>query len=385
MENGKTGRTNPERIFSLLRTETELTKQEIAAQLHLSMPTALQNINRMLEAGFLEECGETASTGGRRAKKLRLKKDAGYGVGINIALHRIELAVTDLLGETLRFADFPVVFEDTPDCYEEIGARLDEFLADIDRSRVLGAGVAFPGIIDAEAEMVVRSHIFGLEHVRLDRFQKNIPFPLVVENEANCACFAERSAARGTYLYLSLNESVGGAVMLDKQLLRGDSFQTGEFGHMLLVPGGKTCYCGKAGCADAYLSPCVLTGGGQTLDGFFDRLRADEPEAQAAWDAYLEHLAILCTNLRMAFNLDIVIGGEVGAYLAPWMPALCRKAAQYDRFARDVEYLLPCRRTQDAFAAGAAMLAAEQYSGRLFEKNNKHNEIEGDYETRSNF
>ena len=66
MENGKTGRTNPERIFSLLRTETELTKQEIAAQLHLSMPTALQNINRMLEAGFLEECGETASTGGRR-------------------------------------------------------------------------------------------------------------------------------------------------------------------------------------------------------------------------------------------------------------------------------------------------------------------------------
>ena len=216
MENGKTGRTNPERIFSLLRTETELTKQEIAAQLHLSMPTALQNINRMLEAGFLEECGETASTGGRRAKKLRLKNDAGYGVGVNIALHRIELAVTDLLGDTLRFADFPVVFEDTPDCYEEIGARLDEFLTDIDRSRVLGAGVAFPGIIDAEAEMVVRSHIFGLEHVRLDRFQKNIPFPLVVENEANCACFAERSAARGTYLYLSLNESVGGAVMLDK-------------------------------------------------------------------------------------------------------------------------------------------------------------------------
>ncbi|MGN1009068.1 MAG: ROK family protein [Butyricicoccus sp.] len=358
--------TNPERIVGLLRTEPELTKQEIAARLHLSMPTALQNINRMLEAGFLEECGETASTGGRRAKKLRLKKDAGYGVGINIALHRMELAVTDLLGETLRFADFPVVFEDTPACYEEIGARLEEFLEGIDRSRVLGAGVAFPGIIDREAGRIVRSHIFGLEHVRLDRFEKNIPFPLVVENEANCACFAERSAAHGTYLYLSLNESVGGAVMLDGQLLRGDSFQTGEFGHMLLVPGGKTCYCGKAGCADAYLSPRVLTGGTQTLEAFFARVRAGEPEAQAAWDEYLEYLSILCTNLRMAFNLDIVLGGEVGACLAPDLPVLCRKAAQYDRFARDVEYLFACRRTEDAFAAGAAMLAAERYSGRLF-------------------
>lgn len=56
--------------------------------------------------------------------------------------------------------------------------------------------------------------------------------------------------------------------MMDKQLLRGNSFQTGEFGHMLLIPGGKMCYCGKAGCADAYLSPRVLTSGDESLDGF---------------------------------------------------------------------------------------------------------------------
>ncbi len=361
------GRSNPERIFELLRTEEALTKQEIMAKLGLSMPTTLQNVNGMLAAGFLEECGETASTGGRRAKKLRLNREAAYGVGMNIALRQVELVVTDLIGEPLFSHTVPLVFRDVPECYEQIGRELNGFLdrCGVDAERIPGVGIAFPGIIDAQAGIIVRSHIFELEYVSLDRFKKNILFPVIVENEANCACFAERSAARSTYLYLSLNESVGGAVMMDKQLLRGNSFQTGEFGHMLLIPGGKMCYCGKAGCADAYLSPRVLTSGDESLDGFFGRLHAGDQQAEGVWDTYLEHLAILCTNLRMAFNLDLVIGGEVGGRLAPFIPALCRKAAQYDRFARDVEYLFPCARTHNAFATGAAMLAVEQFSSRL--------------------
>ena len=42
-------------------------------------------------------------------------------------------------------------------------------------------------------------------------------------------------------------------------------------------------------------------------------------------------------------------------------------AGRYDRFARDVDYLIPCTRTEHAFAAGAAMLALEQYGSRLLE------------------
>lgn len=361
--------SNPERIFRLLRTERELTKQDIAQRLHLSMPTALQNVNTMLEAGFLEECGSTESTGGRKAKKLRLNRGAGYGVGVNIALHQVELAVTDLLGTALYTQALPLVFCDETDWYQELGQQLERFLREcgVDGTRVLGCGISFPGIVDDGAGMLIRSHVFGLEHVGLDRFQKAIPYPVTVANDANCACFVELCSGRGTYLYLSLSESVGGAVMIGQRLLLGDSFQAGEVGHMLLVPGGKRCYCGKAGCADAYLSPNVLTGGVQTLDGFFCRLRAGEQTACETWDAYLDHLAMLATNLRMAFNLDIVLGGEVGGRMEPYMDALRKKAAQYDRFARDVDYLYPCTCRLSAFAVGAAMLALERYGSRLFQ------------------
>lgn len=358
---------NPERILRLLRTESMLTKQEVARRLHLSMPTTLQNINDLIEAGILEECGTSESTGGRKAKKIRLRRRAGLGIGIDIALHHTQMVVTDLLGEVLAQQVLPLQFCDEPEWYRSLGTSLEHFLQanQIPVQTVLSAGISFPGIIDDESQLLLRSHILGLEHIQLDRFHKNIPFPVVVANDANCACFSELRPERPTYLYVSLNESVGGALMLENRLHLGDTWQAGEIGHMLLVPGGDPCYCGKRGCADAYLSPKCLLEKGQTLQTFFRRVQAEDPAACRAWDRYLEYLAIFLTNLRMLMNTDLIVGGEVGACIAPYLDTLCDKAAQYDRFSRDVDYIYPCSRKQSAFAAGASMLALERYSSRL--------------------
>ena len=53
-------------------------------------------------------------------------------------------------------------------------------------------------------------------------------------------------------IYLSLNNTLGGAFCIDGKLFAGQNQKAGEFGHMILVPGGRPCYCGKKGCADAY-------------------------------------------------------------------------------------------------------------------------------------
>ena len=103
-------------------------------------------------------------------------------------------------------------FRDEPGWYSRFqGALLDFFIQyHVDPSQILGAGVSFPGIIDSRRNQVARSHILGVEHMGLERFEKALPCPAVFENDANCACFAERSAGRKNYVYLSLNESVGG-------------------------------------------------------------------------------------------------------------------------------------------------------------------------------
>ena len=62
-------RQNLMRIIRLLRHSKPMTRQEIARELDLSMPTALANIEELLTNGILAEIGENASTGGRRAKR----------------------------------------------------------------------------------------------------------------------------------------------------------------------------------------------------------------------------------------------------------------------------------------------------------------------------
>ncbi len=320
-----------------------MTRQEIAEVLDLSMPTTLQNVTGMIDAGFLEECGAAQSSGGRKAKKLRLHRDAGQVVGIDIGVHHVEFVTADLAGTLRQDGSAPLAFRDEPEWYARFGNALSEFFKEHGIGQVLGGGVSFPGIIDGDGSQVIRSHILGLSHMGLERFRKVLPFPAVFANDANCACFTERS--RDSYVYLSLNESVGGAVMLKGQLWAGDTFQAGEIGHMLLVPGGRTCYCGKQGCADAYLAPQALE-----RDG---------------WDAYLDHLAILLTNLRMLLNLDLVIGGQIGAKIGPHMDELRARAAEYDRFARDADYIYPCTQWEYACALGASSLALEKYGARI--------------------
>lgn len=363
---GTVRENNQERILGLLRRNGSMTKQEIGTALQLSMPTTLQNVNELLEKGILEEGGVTESTGGRRAKKIQLNRKAGYCVGVDIGTSSVSFAAVDLTGEMMAKKTLPLVFRDELEVYDEIGGELDLFLRKNRlKSRLLGVGISFPGIIDMQADRILQSHIFGLEYVSLDCFHNLTEAPVIVENDANCMSYAELVSGRTDYIFVSLNQTVGGALVGDGQLLKGDGFRAGEIGHMILVPGGEVCYCGKKGCADAYLSPGVLSRDYPSLEAFFEALGQKDQAALDRWNRYLDDLAILVTNLRMILDMPIVIGGETGSYLAPYMELLRRKAEEYDKFAKGVDYLFPCMQTELAGAVGAGLLALDEFGSSV--------------------
>ena len=66
--------------------------------------------------------------------------------------------------------------------------------------------------------------------------------------------------------------------------------------------------------------------------------------------------------------MDLVIGGQVGTRIKPQLDALLAKAAQYDRFARDINYIFPCVRQEYACALGAAGFALEQFGEQLLRR-----------------
>lgn len=350
--------------------EKVCTRNQLAKELKISMPTTLQVVNDLLEKDVILEEDSSESTGGRKAKYLSLNAQAAYTLGISINLHHIRLGLVDYKGEILHDQREELAFEDKPNWYECLKSVATDFLQKygIKEDELLCVGISFPGIINDVNRWILHSHIFHLHNISLDRFEKMFSVPVEVFNDANCGGYAELHSYGDSYLYLSLNESVGGAIIIHGQLYQGQSFHAGEIGHMILVPGGRQCYCGKIGCADPYLKVSNLVDEDRDIYRFDEKLKSGDKEALEKWNQYLECLAIFITNLRMLLDMDIIVGGEVGKIIDSYLPDLVKKMVPYDLFARDIDYVYASKVKKCANAIGAARLALAKYRDKIIQQ-----------------
>ena len=348
------------RIVGLLYKEKSVTRQEIASRLGLSMPTVLANVTELIASGMVYESGLNESTGGRKAKPLSLSQDVHYVVGLDLTRHHLRFVLEDIGKGVVRGEGADLDFQNDPDYFREMAHKLDDFIAAsrVAHRKIEGVGISIPGIVNPLASEVSRSHILGITHVPLSWFSRNIAYPVCFANDAKNAALAEIPPQEGNVVYLSLNETVGGAFCQKQGLYNGDDWQSGEFGHMVIYPGGKRCYCGKSGCADPYLSSHAL---GENLEEFFKALADGDEQAKARFDAYTDALAILVSNLRMAFDCRILLGGDVGGYLSPYLQMIQRKAGTLNLFDPDGSYIETGHLKRESSAIGAAKRMAQLY------------------------
>ena len=347
-----------------------ISQPELAAKLQNSWPTVLQNVRELMEMGLVQEVGEFASTGGRKARAFAPVRDARTAVGVEITQNHIGMVLTNLAGELVRYERRKKEFSPSESYSRALGEMVEEFAAGcgISQENLLGCGIALPGILDETGETFVLSHVLGTENMPTAFFSRYIPFPCLFVNDASAAGLAEvwGEDAPGNVVYLSLSNSVGGAILNGGKLYNGDHLRAGEFGHMTLVMDGKPCYCGKRGCLDAYCSAKVLakhTGG--NLEQFFDRLQADDPDLTTVWKDYLRYLATAVNNLRMVFDCTVIAGGYVGGYLEEYGNEIRQLLSERNTFEADAGYFRFCRYRREASAMGAALMQVEQFMQQL--------------------
>ncbi len=363
-------RANKSKIFHWVYRQKQSSRPELVQALGLSFPTVLQCVNELLETGLLCETGKLQSTGGRKAKGLAVNASRNVSIGLDIAQEYFSLAVIDLAGEATAHIRIPKPFSMTEDYQSKLSLSLDAFLRknQIDTGTVLGVGISVPGIVDHDGRCLLYSHALHLKDVFCDWFSTAVPFPCTLCNDANAAGLAEVHAMGEVQnmLYLSLNDSIGGAVFLDGALYTGQNQRGGEFGHMCLERNGKTCYCGKKGCLDAYCSGHSLArDSGLQPDVFFRELRGKNPHAVGIWEDYADHLIDAADNLRMSYDCDIVLGGDIGRELDAFLPDLQRWAAKRNIFTPDGSYLHSCKCREEASALGAALLYHKRFLDSL--------------------
>ena len=229
-------------------------------------------------------------------------------------------------------------------------ALTDAVLAVAGGRELSGVGVSAAALVDTITDRVrFCTHLPWRDDPVRARLADRWGVEVVLENDASCAAIAERDlgVARDehSFLLVTLGTGIGGAIVVDRELMRGAGGMAGEFGHMQVVAGGLPCPCGLHGCWEQYCSGNALR-----------RLTADErpllrdgpavTAAAAAGDevalaAYAEvgrWLGVGLAALVAAFDPQLlVVGGGVSAagdlllgparaslatslYAAPWRP-----------------------------------------------------------------
>ena len=221
----------------LYASSAPCSKQEIARDLNLSLPTVYQNVAELLDAGLIEYAGAGQSLGGRPAMKLRIVADARVAIGISITGHRLRFTAADLSREETAYKDLAHQLNVEDEHYAEFVARQLELFIDensIDRSKLLGIGITLAGIIIPEEQTVFYAPTLYIRNVSLKKLIEAIPYPVYTENDANSGGFAEwfGSNERESMAFLSLADGVGGAVLVNGDQYAGKNYRSGEFGHM---------------------------------------------------------------------------------------------------------------------------------------------------------
>ena len=198
---------------------------------------------------------------------------------------------------------------------------------------MLGLGITVPGVVDKEQSMLIFAPTLGLRNALLQSLNNIFShYPVHIENDANASGYAESWIRKGTrnLVYVSIERGVGGALFLNNTRYTGDNGRSGEFGHICIVPNGRTCRCGKRGCLEAYCSTSRLSDDLDiTLEDFFTMLHQGNQQIALTWTCYRDHLTDGLAMIRAALDCDLVLGGMLAAYLEDELPIIrqevCKK------------------------------------------------------------
>lgn len=209
---------------------------------------------------------------------------------------------------------------------EYVIKNVKEFMKRYDISKI---GIAIPGTVNENT--IIKSVNLNIENYNIvTALQKSIKIPISIRNDAKCAAIAENKYGclkkYDRSLFLTLGTGIGGAVIINNQLLNTGDFPGCEFGHMIIEKNGRQCKCGKKGCFERYAAMKILKDNIRSELGLDEKTRGQEifdiirnnnsenpnyERIEKTVNEFIENLAIGISNLVNVFEPEAIgIGGS---------------------------------------------------------------------------
>ena len=256
-------------ILNVLHLEQIASRARISTLTGISRSTVSNIINKLEKLQIVEYTNERRDPFcvGRPGVSLRLNPRAFYALGIEINVYTSRTMLVGLDGGVIAKQDIELNGRTDP---HQLLSTLAEAAEQVisksgtDRERIIGLGVSFMGLTDHTKGIVVRSTSLP-EWNRMnivEGFQERLALPAYAENNANAMTLGEARFGIGqgkdNVLGVTIDEGLGGGIVINKRLYMGSHAAAGEFGHMSIVPAGAICHCGNKGCLRTLASESAI-------------------------------------------------------------------------------------------------------------------------------
>ena len=245
----------------------------------------------------------------------------GNKLGIDLGGTKIEAIV---INDAFQVVERKRIATNREEGYDAILQRIVNLAKElIETGNVEGpVGICTPGAIDYQTGTLKNSNTVCLIDKPLQSdLESELSLPILMENDANCFALAEAilGVAKDYRLVFGvvLGTGCGGGIVINKNIHRGPNHIGGEWGHHVLYPNGKSCYCGNSGCTEQYISGTALENHWKELSGEFqtvtnivnNQLYKEHPEWK---EIFMLNFGRALANVVDILDPDaIVIGGGV--------------------------------------------------------------------------
>jgi fructokinase len=241
-----------------------------------------------------------------------------YKIGIDLGGTKIEGICLDDANSVIQRRRIPT---NQQKGYQHIVGTIVSLIRDISKDiDDYSVGICTPGAISKKTGLIKNSNTKCLIGMPLkEDLEKSLDKKIAMENDANCFAMAESKMGAGTgfdvVFGVIMGTGVGGGIIFDGKIHHGRTNIAGEWGHHTLHQNGNSCYCGKHGCVETYISgPALekrwteLTGKTAPLPDIIKNL--DSKNAQIWKQEFLNNFGVALANVIDILDPDaIVLGG----------------------------------------------------------------------------
>ncbi len=251
-----------------------------------------------------------------------MSKSNKYAIGVDLGGTNIKIGIVSNQGKLIESTYFKTEAESGP---KKVVANISKGIKEVlnkNKYKIQGIGIGCPGVVCTKKGIVENApNLPGWKNIKLASIiKKELGYDVYVENDANAAAIGELIFGAGkrysSFIMVTLGTGVGGGIVYNKKIFRGDFGAAGEIGHVSIDLTGAKCNCGSTGCIEAYL-------GNQYLKQIVKNELAQYPDSKI-WDLVERDLTRISPRIIQKaleigddYSLSVVVrmGNQLGVAL----------------------------------------------------------------------